>query len=112
MSMTRADQRGSAPARRPLVTAQVSPLGRLGSWSYRNRRLAFTDAGTNPSAYTSRQAYDLIAKGFGPGTNGPLVVALSLPGPAGQATVTSLRTDLASQPNVAYVSAPQYNVNR
>jgi putative drug exporter of the RND superfamily len=75
-------------------------------------RLAFTDAGTNPASYTSRQAYDLLAKGFGPGTNGPLVVALSLPGPAGQATVTSLRTDLASQPDVAYVSPPQYSVNR
>src|SRR6516164_9890569 len=36
MSMTRADQRGSA---RPLVAAQVSPLGKLGAWSYRNRRL-------------------------------------------------------------------------
>ena len=39
MSMTRADQRGSARTRRPLVAAQVSPLGRLGSWSYRHRRL-------------------------------------------------------------------------
>ena len=37
-------------------------------------RLAFTDAGTSPPAYTSRQAYDLLARGFGPGTNGPLVV--------------------------------------
>ena len=34
-------------------------------------RLAFTDAGTNPASYTSRQAYDLIAKGFGPGTQRP-----------------------------------------
>ena len=81
-------------------------------------RLAFTDAGTNPSSYTSRQAYDLLAKGFGPGTNGPLVVALSLPGTAGagtaaeQTTVTSLRADLAGQPDVAYVSPPQYSVNR
>jgi len=32
MSLTRADVR-------PLVAAQVSPLGRLGAWSYRNRRL-------------------------------------------------------------------------
>ena len=39
MSMTRAAQRGSASARRPLVAAPVSPLGRLGSWSYRHRRL-------------------------------------------------------------------------
>jgi len=75
-------------------------------------RLAFTDAGTNPSSYTSRQAYDLLAKGFGPGTNGPLVVALSLPDTTGQATVTSLRADLASQADVVYVSPPQYSVNR
>jgi putative drug exporter of the RND superfamily len=34
---------------------------------------------TNPSSYTSRQAYDLLAKGFGPGTNGPLLVALAVP---------------------------------
>lgn len=81
-------------------------------------RLAFTDAGTNPSSYTSRQAYDLLAKGFGPGTNGPLVVALSLPASAGagtaagQATVTSLRADLASQADVINVSPPQYSANR
>jgi RND superfamily putative drug exporter len=81
-------------------------------------RLAFTDAGTNPASYTSRQAYDLIAKGFGPGTNGPLVVALSLPGTAGAGTaggpgpVATLRADLASEADVAYVSPAQYNVNR
>lgn len=32
MSLTRAETR-------PLVAAQASPLGRLGSWSYRHRRL-------------------------------------------------------------------------
>ena len=78
-------------------------------------RLAFTDAGTEPSSYTSRQAYDLLAQGFGPGTNGPLVVALQLPGPAGPAghgTVTALRADLARQPDVAFVSEPEYSVTR
>ncbi len=81
-------------------------------------RLAFTDAGTNPSSYPSRQAYDLLAKGFGPGTNGPLVVALSLSATAGagtaagQATVTSLGADLAGQADVVDVSPPQCSVNR
>ena len=37
--------------------------------------LAFTDAGTDPTTLTTRQAYDLLAQGFGPGFNGPLVVA-------------------------------------
>src|SRR6516165_6820684 len=45
MSMTRAGRHGPVPSgrsrgsRRPLVAAQVSPLGKLGAWSYRNRRL-------------------------------------------------------------------------
>lgn len=72
-------------------------------------RLAFTDAGTSPVSYTSRQAYDLLAKGFGPGSNGPLVVALELPGGAGHNVVTSLRAQLAAQPDVAFVSPPQYS---
>jgi putative drug exporter of the RND superfamily len=83
-------------------------------------RLAFTDAGTEPSSYTSRQAYDLLAEGFGPGVNGPLVVALRLPGPPGPGdpadpagahaeapAVATLRADLARQPDVALVSPSQ-----
>jgi RND superfamily putative drug exporter len=75
-------------------------------------RLAFTDAGTEPSSYTSRQAYDLLAQGFGPGANGPLVVALRLPGspdPADHGTVTVLRAGLARQSDVAFVRDPQYS---
>ena len=75
-------------------------------------RLAFTDAGTNPASYTSRQAYDLLAKGFGPGTNGPLVVTLSLPDPGSPATVAALREDLTRQPDVASVSPPAYSPDR
>jgi RND superfamily putative drug exporter len=75
-------------------------------------RLAFTDAGTNPSSYTSRQAYDLLAKGFGPGTNGPLVVALAVPSAGAPGTVAALRADLAGQPDVAYVSPAQDNPDR
>ena len=45
-------------------------------------RLAFTDAGNDPPNVTTRQAYDLLATGFGPGFNGPLVVAATVP--AGQ----------------------------
>ena len=42
-------------------------------------RLGNSDAGNNPPAQTTRQAYDLLAKGFGPGFNGPLQVVASLP---------------------------------
>jgi len=41
-------------------------------------RLGQTDDGTDPKSTTQRQAYDLIAHGFGPGANGPLVLAIQL----------------------------------
>jgi RND superfamily putative drug exporter len=37
-------------------------------------RLGSTDQGNDPSSTTTRQAYDLLAKGFGPGFNGPLLL--------------------------------------
>ncbi len=43
-------------------------------------RLGFPDAGNDPPDTMTRQAYDLNTEGFGPGTNGPLVIAADLPG--------------------------------
>ena len=42
-------------------------------------RLGFPDAGNDPPDTMTRQAYDLNTEGFGPGTNGPLVIAAELP---------------------------------
>ena len=42
-------------------------------------RLGFGDAGNKPDGDTSRQAYDLLAEGFGPGFNGPLLLAAETP---------------------------------
>ncbi len=42
-------------------------------------RLGFTDAGNRPTNDTTRRAYDLIAEGFGPGFNGPLLLAAKTP---------------------------------
>jgi RND superfamily putative drug exporter len=75
-------------------------------------RLAFTDAGNDPPSLTTRQAYDLLAQGFGPGFNGPLVVAVAMPGPAATATVAHLRTAIAATAGVAYVVPPQFNAHR
>ncbi len=72
-------------------------------------RLAFTDAGNDPPSLTTRQAYDLLAQGFGPGFNGPLVVAVSLPGPAAAPTVEHLRAAIADTSGVAYVVPPEFN---
>jgi len=45
-----------------------------------------------PTSTTARQAYDLITKGFGVGTNGPLLISVSLGSPASSATDTRLTT--------------------
>jgi len=39
-------------------------------------RLGFGDYGNYPEDTTVRKAYDLLAEGFGPGTNGPLFIAV------------------------------------
>ena len=43
-------------------------------------RVGLPDDGSLPEHRTERRAYDLVAEGFGPGTNGPLVVAVDLAG--------------------------------
>jgi len=73
-------------------------------------RLAFTDAGNDPPSLTTRQAYDLLAQGFGPGFNGPLVVAVAMGGPADRGTVEQLDRALAAgAPGVAYTAPVEFN---
>jgi RND superfamily putative drug exporter len=43
-------------------------------------RQGFGDAGNRPTSDTTRRAYDLIDDGFGPGANGPLLLAAETPG--------------------------------
>ncbi len=66
-------------------------------------RQAFTDSGNDPTTLTTRQAYDLLAEGFGPGFNGPLVLAAELRDRGGRATVTELDSKLRTVPGVASV---------
>ena len=42
-------------------------------------RLGFSDTGNGKTDQTSRRAYDLLASGFGPGFNGPILVAAEIP---------------------------------
>jgi RND superfamily putative drug exporter len=41
-------------------------------------QLGFPDEGTLPETRTERRAYDLVAEGFGPGINGPLLIAVDV----------------------------------
>jgi RND superfamily putative drug exporter len=73
---------------------------------------AFSDAGNDPPSLTTRQAYDMLANGFGPGFNGPLVIAAEIPGPAAAGPVTTLDDRLRTTPGVASVTPPIFDQNK
>ncbi|GAA3975809.1 MMPL family transporter [Actinomadura viridis] len=65
----------TAVQRRPVPVLLVSVLALLAlSAPALGMRLGFADAGNDPAGQTTRKAYDLLAEGFGPGFNGPLIV--------------------------------------
>jgi len=69
-------------------------------------RLGSSDAGNDPAGTTTRVAYDMLARGFGPGYNGPLqVVVVSHDGPQ-PAAVANLDTALSTHPGVEHVGTP------
>jgi RND superfamily putative drug exporter len=70
-------------------------------------RLDSSDAGNDPSSTSSRHAFDLLAQGFGPGFNGPLLLVAQLHGADGAAALPKLRTLAASTPGVVAVTEPR-----
>jgi RND superfamily putative drug exporter len=68
-------------------------------------RLGSSDAGNDPKSTTTRQAYDMLAEGFGPGSNGPLMLVAQTPGAGDQAALTHLVDTLKTTPGVAQVTA-------
>jgi RND superfamily putative drug exporter len=65
-------------------------------------RLGSSDQGNDPSSATIRQAYDLLAEGFGPGFNGPLLLVAQTSSSAGAAALGTLEARL---PGVADVTS-------
>lgn len=63
--------------------------------------LGTSDQGNNPATSTTRQAYDLLAEGFGPGANGPLAVVARLDGAGDRLAVDQLAQALRTTPGVA-----------
>jgi RND superfamily putative drug exporter len=74
-------------------------------------RMGNSDAGNNPPSTTTRHSYDLLAKGFGRGFNGPLQVVVSLPHAGDQAAVASVASSLRSAADVASVSPARLSPN-
>ncbi|WP_329348961.1 MULTISPECIES: MMPL family transporter [unclassified Streptomyces] len=68
-------------------------------------RLGSADDGNLPTSSTNRQAYDMMADGFGPGFNGPLVLAVQAPSAADKVAAADLADKLRQVDGVASVSA-------
>ncbi|MBI5311135.1 MAG: MMPL family transporter [Actinobacteria bacterium] len=63
--------------------------------------LGVADSGTDPKEMTSRQAYDLLAAGFGAGFNGPMQVVID--SSAGKQKIKEVTGQLDADPGVATV---------
>jgi RND superfamily putative drug exporter len=64
-------------------------------------RLGSNDAGTDPAGSTTREAYDLLAEGFGPGFNGPFAMVAALPSKGDDAALKQLKTAVEKEAGVA-----------
>ena len=74
-------------------------------------RLAFGDAGNGNTDLTTRRAYDLLADGFGPGANGPLIVAVTMSTGADRSALDRLESAIAGTPNVRGVTPARLSPN-
>jgi putative drug exporter of the RND superfamily len=83
-----------------LALAATSSLVRLGA----------ADQGTQPTAQTSRKAYDLLAEAFGPGFNGPIPIVVDVNDDP-QAP-QKIHDRVKGLPGVASVGEPQLNDKR
>ncbi len=88
-------------------------------------RLGSSDASNDPAGQTTHRAYELLARGFGEGFNGPLQVVAKVPNPrreaaeqgvlltglpsAGKTSVETLRSAIAATPGVVSVAPARLN---
>jgi putative drug exporter of the RND superfamily len=95
--------------RRPLAATIAGGLVLvLLATPFASLRLGQPDDGNDSAGSTTRTAYDRLAEGFGPGFNGPLVLAATTPRDgSGEATLTAVQRAVAGDPDVALVSPPE-----
>jgi putative drug exporter of the RND superfamily len=73
-------------------------------------RLGMPNDGSSPSGSTQLLAYKQTAKAFGPGFNGPLMVAVDLSGTNDpKAAAAAIQKDVSALPGIAYVAPPTLN---
>jgi RND superfamily putative drug exporter len=69
-------------------------------------RLGFSDESNYAESTTTFRAYDLLADGFGPGFNGPLILTAEVEQPSDRAALDPLVAALVATPGVASVGRP------
>ena len=71
--------------------------------------LGVADSGTDPKEMTTRQAYDILAAGFGPGFNGPMQVVID--SSAGEEQIQQAYEKIAADKGVAQAGEPEQSPN-
>ena len=95
--------RAVAKAPRSLALGAIAIIVVM-SIPYLSLHLGSSDQGNNPKGTTTRSAYDLLAKGFGPGTNGPLQVIAEIKTPEDKAALQTVANVLSTTPGIVQVS--------
>ncbi len=67
-------------------------------------RLGFSDESNYADVTTTKQAYDLIVAGFGPGFNGPMLLVAEVPAGTDLAALQTIGDAVAADPGVAFIS--------
>jgi len=75
-------------------------------------QLGTSDQGGDSAGTTTRQAYDMLAAGFGPGFNGPLQLVAVEQGTIDRQVLAHLATSVAEQPDVARVAPPEVTAGK
>ncbi len=117
-SLSKAEGDGESPAarwshavqRRPWTAAIVGTAVLLAlAAPALGMRLGFPDAGNDAPDTMTRQSYDLMSEGFGPGSNGPIVIVAEVPDSAAQSGVDNLASSLRADPGIDFVTKPVLN---
>ena len=100
----RAERWSRAVQRRPWLVASLTSAFLLAlAIPALALRLGFPDAGNDRAGTTSRAAYELVSRAFGPGANGPLLVVVTSP----PERVDALAARLRREPGVASAGRAQ-----
>ena len=99
--------------RRPWPSAIVAALVLLAlAVPALHMRLGTADAGLDPAGTTTRNAYDVIAKGFGAGVNGSFLLAVDLPQAGDDAAAKQIAAAAGRDPDVVLVTPPQLSPDK